>query len=834
MSDQDNNTMDGVPPAPGPTSLSAALTARYDLLGELGRGGMGIVYKARDRETGEIVALKVLKPEIAARPDLIERFKTELRLARKITHKNVCRTHDLHRFGDTVVIAMEYIEGESLRAALNRPGGVSLRGGLNWASQICAALAEAHAQGVVHRDLKPENVLIDRQGQAKVMDFGIARSTESGLTQAGVLLGTPAYMSPEQAQGKPADARSDIYSLGLVLYEMFTGRPAFKADTPVALAVKQIHETPPPPREVEPHLPGFLERAIERCLEKSPNKRFQSVAELEAALAEKAETKPAAIPGQEVELPIHLTRWQRSDWLLVVAAIAGLALFFPFFNRTSLAPRSKVSFDRSALRLKAQEYAQRLGAAVGEDSEVGTWNSPDRYNYLAETAGAPRAVELSNNPIPYWGWYVSWKNGTRVDMDNGGSLLNVYRDLPAPTITQTPLTEEAKPLAEKALRDFFNRDASHLPMRNPISDFWQGYPSISFTWPDPVDYHGLKRTYTVRLVGREIVRLDENYEIPRGFEFQTASSVNRRALPLLALGLPILILGFFRRQNLDVNARWRTITLALLFVLGVWETWRIFMRQDVWFRLIFSTTLGLASAGAGWLMCNVVEWSVRRAAPHRLSNFVALFGRGAASKPCGLAILRGTFIGLALLGINSFLIWLATNHLGMRLDSFTNITMQTERFLRTLWPIAHIFLSACSGMLDLGFTIAFLASFPARFLRWSWLAASLLTAMVALAPPVMNIVAVEPYHLRIFLSVVPCLVLVWTFTRFDFLTLLWAIFTLAFWWENYSMLVILEKTGSLEDWIAFAVWGLFVMAAAAVAFKLPLRAAFRRAATAFE
>ncbi len=192
---------------------------------------MGIVYRARDRETNEIVALKVLKPEIANRPGLIDRFKTELRLARKITHKNVCRSYDLHRFGETVVIAMEYVEGDSLRAALNRPGGVSLRGGMNWASQVCAALAEAHTQGIVHRDLKPENIVIDRSGQAKVMDFGIARSIDT-TTTTGVMTGTPAYMSPEQAEGKPVDARSDIYSLGLILYEMFTGRPGLKAEVP--------------------------------------------------------------------------------------------------------------------------------------------------------------------------------------------------------------------------------------------------------------------------------------------------------------------------------------------------------------------------------------------------------------------------------------------------------------------------------------------------------------------------------------------------------------------------------------------------------------------------
>ncbi|MDA2914812.1 serine/threonine protein kinase, partial [Acidobacteriia bacterium AH_259_A11_L15] len=161
----------------------------------------------------------------------------------------------------------EYVEGESLRSFLNRYGSAPLRRGLEWTQQICSGLAEAHSQGVVHRDLKPENILIDRWGQAKIMDFGIARSLEADATRTGTLIGTPAYMSSEQAEGKPPDGRSDIYSLGLILYEMFTGQRAFHAETPIGLAMKQIQEAPRPPREVEPDLPERLDRAIQRCLE---------------------------------------------------------------------------------------------------------------------------------------------------------------------------------------------------------------------------------------------------------------------------------------------------------------------------------------------------------------------------------------------------------------------------------------------------------------------------------------------------------------------------------------------------------------------------------------
>ncbi|MGH9814058.1 MAG: serine/threonine-protein kinase, partial [Candidatus Acidiferrales bacterium] len=455
-------TQDIHPPAP------AALSARYDLLGELGRGGMGIVYKARDKETGGVVALKVLQAEIAARPDVIERFKSELLLARKITHKNVCRTHELLRFGDTVVISMEYVEGESLRAVVKRFGGVPLRRGLEWTAQICSALTEAHAQGVVHRDLKPENILIARDGSAKVMDFGIARSLEPQATATAMatIIGTPAYMSPEQAEGKPVDHRTDIYSLGLVLYEMFTGRPAFQSDTPIGMLTARLQEAPPLPSSVEPDLPDRIDRAIQKCLERKPEKRFQSATDLEAALSKRPQ--PRAVLGEAgaVPLPLHLTRWQRADWLLLPLAAAGLLLFFSFFEGSSLAPRTPIAFERAALPRIAQEYAQRLGAPVGRDYRITVIPAPRRYEYLATTAGAPAALELANNPVPYWGWAVDLQHPDRqptvVLVDNHGSLVTFIRDFPSGSGSQRIPLEEAQALASRVLRDSFNREASQL------------------------------------------------------------------------------------------------------------------------------------------------------------------------------------------------------------------------------------------------------------------------------------------------------------------------------------------------------------------------------------
>jgi serine/threonine protein kinase len=303
---------------------------RYEILAEAGHGSMGNVYKARDRETGEIVALKLLKTEIASDQAMMDRFKNELLFARKITHKNVCRVYEFNRVAGIAYTSMEFVEGESLRSVLNRFGGLPQRKATDLALQVCSGLKEAHAQGIVHRDLKPENVMIDAQGNVKIMDFGIARSMEAGTRLTGAMVGTPAYMAPEQAAGKPVDYRTDIYSLGLMLYEMFTGTPAFSADNSIAVALKQIREEPPAPHEIEPNIPVAIERAILKCLEKDPARRFQSIAQLETGLRSDATAMPPVRPPDSASR----TNANRSSTGLLRAASAA-AIPQPEPRRTS-------------------------------------------------------------------------------------------------------------------------------------------------------------------------------------------------------------------------------------------------------------------------------------------------------------------------------------------------------------------------------------------------------------------------------------------------------------------------------------------------------------------
>jgi serine/threonine protein kinase/tetratricopeptide (TPR) repeat protein len=313
-----------------PGSLYAG---RYQVIEELGSGGMGRVYKVFDTEVREKLALKVLNPEIALEVQMIERFRNELKLARTISHRNICRMYDLGREGDTYYIIMEYVSGEDLKSFIRRVGALPVGKAVSVARQICDGLAEAHRVGVVHRDLKPQNIMIDRDGNARIMDFGIARSVKGkGITGAQAIVGTPEYMSPEQVEGKEADRRSDIYALGVVLFEMVTGRLPFEGETPLAVAVQHKTEPAPDPAAINPQVPEDLKRVVLTCLEKSRDARFQSVGDLAAELAE----VEWSLPKTSRPLPVRRTATSKQItvrvpskkvWIPAVAVLVAAAAF---------------------------------------------------------------------------------------------------------------------------------------------------------------------------------------------------------------------------------------------------------------------------------------------------------------------------------------------------------------------------------------------------------------------------------------------------------------------------------------------------------------------------
>ena len=336
-------------------TTGSTFAGRYQIIEELGKGGMGRVYKVLDKEVNAKVALKLIKPEIASDKKTIERFRNELKVARDISHKNVCRMYDLGREESAYYITMEYVSGEDLKSFIRRSGILSVGKAISIAKQVCEGLNEAHRLGVVHRDLKPQNIMIDKDGNARIMDFGIARSLKAkGITGSGVMIGTPEYMSPEQVDGKEADQRADIYSLGVILYEIVTGRVPFEGDTPFSIGIKQKSETPRPPREINEQIPDDLDNVILKCMEKDKEKRFQSVGELQSELmnlekgiptTERIVPERKPLTSREITVKFSLKKLFIPALVIFAIVIIGLILWqiLPEQKAAPLAPPGKPS-----------------------------------------------------------------------------------------------------------------------------------------------------------------------------------------------------------------------------------------------------------------------------------------------------------------------------------------------------------------------------------------------------------------------------------------------------------------------------------------------------------
>jgi tetratricopeptide (TPR) repeat protein/TolB-like protein len=298
---------------------------RYRIDALLGQGGMGRVYKAYDKELDRTVAIKVVRQGMMGETDALKRFKQELLLASKISHKNILRIHDMGSVGETRFITMAFIEGQDLHHILKDNPKMPLDRALKFARQLAEALAAAHAEGVIHRDLKPQNLLVDKDDNLYVSDFGLAKSFEEGavgMTKTGAFLGTPRYMSPEQVEGKPADQRSDLYAYGLILYEMLAGDVPFTGESTLKVMYQRIQETPKSPKLANPSLPNWIVRITMRCLEREADKRYQSAYEILADLQGGASGSASGSRSVQIQLPDFGTK----KWVWIAGGVAAIVV----------------------------------------------------------------------------------------------------------------------------------------------------------------------------------------------------------------------------------------------------------------------------------------------------------------------------------------------------------------------------------------------------------------------------------------------------------------------------------------------------------------------------
>jgi beta-lactam-binding protein with PASTA domain len=304
---------------------------RYRAQRRLGAGGMAEVWCAEDEVLGRRVALKLMGGRFSESPEFRERFRREAQAAAGLTHPNIVAIFDRSEWDGTPYIAMELVDGRTLKELVTERGPLPPEIAISLTEQILRALGYAHRRGIVHRDVKPQNVILDGEGQAKVADFGIARAgEESQMTQTGAIVGTVQYLSPEQAEGHPVDRRADLYSAGIVLYELLTGNVPFDGEAPISIAIKQINERPVPPRQLEPGIPPALEAVVMRALEKDPARRYQSAEEFIAALEQsrRAPARPVVLeetPGEPwVDEEPRRSRWW--VWVLALLAVAAIGV----------------------------------------------------------------------------------------------------------------------------------------------------------------------------------------------------------------------------------------------------------------------------------------------------------------------------------------------------------------------------------------------------------------------------------------------------------------------------------------------------------------------------
>jgi Protein kinase domain len=678
------------------------LAGRYRVIALLRRGGMGEVYRADDLKLGQAVALKFLPKSVAQDPTLLERFHAEVRNARQVSHPNVCRVYDIGEIEGQHFLSMEYVDGEDLATLLKRIGRLPSDKALEIARQLCAGLAAAHDRGVLHRDLKPANVMIDGQGRARITDFGLAISAHE-TTAPGEIAGTPAYMAPEQLAGKGATAKSDIYALGLVLYELFTGRKAFEAATFAEWRRKHSEEQPAPPSSLIADVDPAVERAILRCLEKDPRARPATALQVAAALPG-GDPLAAALAAGETPSPEMVAAAgdesalrARTAWALLGGAIAAIALVLalvPYATDLGLAPTVK---SPDVLTDRAREIVEKFGySASPADSASWFMRNYDFLRYRAQNLPAPRrsrelaAAEQSpivfqyrQSPRPMVPtgsrgavttldppYEVSGMVGLVLDAQ--GRLL-AFRAVPPQVEDTTATTTEAAPaydysalFAEAGLDP--ERFKPAAPRWLPAAEFdqraaWEGsYPQHPGT-----TIHVAAATYRGKPVYFQVIgpwsRPWRMQRVPQS----RAAKVGNAAFMLLALG--ILAGGtLFARRNLRLGRgdrkgafRVSTYIFSAFFLYWALVAHHVAELSGEFVMLIRALSLALFQAAFAWVCYMAIEPYIRRRWPEMLISWNRLlagrFRDPLVGRDCLAGVLLGASVAVAFHITNALPSW---------------------------------------------------------------------------------------------------------------------------------------------------------------------------------
>ncbi len=657
------------------------LAGRYRIVGLLGRGGMGEVYRADDLKLDQPVALKFLPHGLDTDEDRLARFYREVRVARQVSHPAVCRVYDVGEAEGHLFLSMELVDGENLASLLRRIGRLPPDKALDIARQLCAGLAAAHAKGVLHRDLKPANLMLDGQGNVRITDFGLAGLAES-LSDEDVRSGTPSYMSPEQLQGREVSVRSDIYALGLVLYELYTGRRAFQGKSLAELVRKHRDERPIEPSALVAGLDPAVERAILACLEKEPRRRPSSALVVSAMLTGSDPLEAAIAAGETPSPELVAAAGEREGlrpavaWSLLAFVLAGLVAV-PFLARSfQLLQWLPIEKSPAVLEDRAREFLRGVGLKdAPADDAWGLGLDYEFINHVREkdpSVGRWEVLSKGTPPVLQF-WYrqsprpiVSWLLGGRVywakpgldvtDMagvtyDTSGRLLRFYAIPPQleSDPPESPPSPDWKRLFAEARLDL---DAFHPvgPRWTPLFHTdaraaWEG------TWLERKDlpirveaaaYRGRPVWFEVITPWTKPERMDPS-----------AWHRDRLAQQLTFLGLTVLLMGaasFMARRNIVLGRgdRRSAFRLALLlFVLGL-VSWAFGAHHVA----DSSAEMGLVGRGAGlvlleaalvWLFYLAVEPYGRRLRPWTLVSWTRLLGGGLGDPVVG----RDTLVGLA-------------------------------------------------------------------------------------------------------------------------------------------------------------------------------------------